>query len=472
MSKKVHVVIGAGSGGLVVAIGLARAKKKVILIEKGLFGGDCTNYGCIPSKTLIKSSQVAHFLKTAEMYGIEAGNTNFNANNAMKNVQQTVEKVRAKENAESLKSQGVETICGHAKFLDPHTLEVQTQDQKQQIKADKIILACGSVPLIPDVEGLKESNYLTNETIFELKTIPKSLVVLGGGPIGCELAQSFARLGSKVTILHKHDRLFEKGSSKVSPLIQTTFENEGITIELNAELKRVETKANAKLCTFTNSKTNEEKTIEYEHLLISVGRAPQVNGLDLEKAGVRYSEKGIFVDEYGRTNMSHILACGDVIGKPFFTHLAENRARGILFNLLLPFGIKRKLQILQPTPRVTFTDPEVASIGLSPEKAIQVFGEKKIATYFVPMSEVDRAICEKREEGFIEITTRRFSSQIIGATIVGPRSGEMLMQITTAMQNKIPLRKFSDLIHPYPIYNQGIRKAADQWLTKTILRRK
>ena len=473
MSKKVYVIIGAGASGLVIAKGLVRAKKQVIIIEKGAFGGDCTNFGCIPSKTLIASSKVANSISNAKNFGLEGIKPSFSADLALEQVRQMVQRFKATEDVDALKELGIQTIKGHARFLDPHTLDVEKEDGiKEQIKADKIIIACGSSPIIPDIEGLDKDNFLTNETVFDLKTVPKELVILGGGPIGCELAQAYQRLGSIVTILHKHERLFDKGSSRVSPIILETFKKEGIKVIFNANLKKIEKGFRKQQLIYEDNITMQERTLNCDKLLIAIGRRPNVVDLDLEKAGIQYSEKGIYVDEYGRTNMPHVLACGDVTGRPFFTHLAENRARGILVNLLLPFGLKKKLQILQPIPRVTYTDPEVASIGLHPDRAKEVFGEKKIASYYVPMSEVDRAICERREEGFIEITTRRWSSQIIGATIVAPRAGEMLMQISTAMQSKIPLRKFTNLIHPYPVFNLGIRKAADMWLMTTIFGRK
>jgi len=457
---KTVVVIGAGSGGLVIAIGLARAKKKVILIDKGTWGGDCTNFGCIPSKSLISFGKMAHSLQFYNLH------EKVDFSKHLQDVRDIRQKVRDHEVPESLEKLGVEAIQSHCEFIDANTL--QLEDGKE-IKTDKIVIAAGSKPLVPKIEGLNEDHLLTNETVFELKQIPATLAVLGGGPIGCELAQAMSRLGSKVSIIHKHSTFFEKESKSVPPVLQTVFEKEGIDLYFNATTtKCIHTE---KSCELFFQQEGKEKSIQAEKLLVSIGRVPNVEGLALEKAGIVFTEQGIVVDEYGRTNQKHIFAVGDITGRPFFTHLAENRARSVLTTLFLPFGIKKKIDADQPIPRCTFTDPEVASFGLTKEEAINKFSEKKIAVYEVPLSEVDRAICEGRTEGFIEIVTKKWSSKIIGATIVAPRAGEMLMQLTTAKFAGLTLRKMSGLMHPYPIYNLGIRKSADKWLTQVLLKR-
>jgi pyruvate/2-oxoglutarate dehydrogenase complex dihydrolipoamide dehydrogenase (E3) component len=451
------VVIGAGAGGLVIAIGATKAGKKVLLIEKGNYGGDCTNFGCIPSKSLIASGHCASSIKKSKDLGIELSSQIIQATQSLNRVREIVAEIRSHENPKALSSLGLETLTGKATFVGPHILQVNDTI----IKPKQIVIATGSSPFIPKIKGLDKCPFLTNETIFELNEIPKSLVVIGGGPIGCELAQAFLRLGSKVSLIHSHAEILNKEEPGVQELIRSQFISEGMALHMNVSVREV---------TYHDSQfqiylDNGEK-IESEELLLSVGRKPNASGLNLESAGVNYTDQGITVDRYGRTNQHHIWAVGDVIGAPFFTHYAENQARSVLTSLLLPFPFKKKIDKNQSIPRVTYTDPEVASIGLSEKEAKKNYN---IATYTVPFNQVDRAITTGETKGFIKVVTKKWSSKILGCTIVGPRAGEMLGEISLAMYAGIPLRKLSGLIHPYPTYNGAIRKAADLWLTQTVL---
>ncbi len=451
------VVIGAGAGGLVIAIGGTKAGKKVLLIEKGPYGGDCTNFGCIPSKSLIASAHSAFAMKNGKELGIDSLPLITQANEALSRVRAIVAEIRSHEDSEALNKLGVETLTGHAKFEGPHILRVN----EEVIYAKQIVIATGSSAFIPKIKGLDKTPFLTNETIFELKEIPKSLTVIGGGPIGCELAQAFLRLGSKISLIHSHPELLNKEEPSAQNVITNQFRLEGMSLYLGTGVKEVSHNQDQ----FQILLENGQK-IESHALLVCVGRKPNVSSLNLEAAGVNYSDKGIPVDAYGRTNLSHIWAVGDVIGSPFFTHWAENQARSVLTSLLLPFPFKKKIDKNQSIPRVTFTDPEIASIGLTEKEASQCYN---IATYTVPFSQVDRAITTGRTEGFVKIVTKKWSSKILGCTMVGERAGEMLGEINLAMFAGIPLRKLSRLIHPYPTYNLAIRKAADLWLTQTIL---
>ncbi len=443
------VVVGAGAGGLVVAIGAARAGKDVTMIERGTWGGDCTNFGCIPSKSLIASAHAAHAIRNAEQLGLES--KGFSAPGALERVRGIVAEIRSHEDASSLKEHGVKTIEGDAKFLDQHTLEVNGE----QIKGDLIVLATGSRPRIPDIPGLE--GFLTNETIFELTEIPKRLGILGGGPIGCEMAQAFARLGSEVFLLHSHGCLLNREEPEAQTVIKEQFLAEGIQVVCNAKTERVEPGV---------VHANGEK-FAFDELLVSVGRQPNVEGLELEKAGVAYTDKGVQVDNWGRTSRKHIYALGDLTGIAPFTHMAENQGRSVLTSLILPR--KKRWDRKQAVPRVTYTDPEVASAGISEAAAVEKYGEKHIATYLHEMKHVDRAITTGRTEGFVKIVTKKLSSKILGVCIVAPRAGEMLGEVTLAMQHGIPLRKLTSLIHPYPTYSLGIRQTADKWLTQTLL---
>lgn len=451
------VVIGAGAGGLVIAIGATKAGKKVLLIEKGNYGGDCTNFGCIPSKSLIASGHSAAAIKEAKELGIEVSSQIIKTNKSLSRLREIVAEIRSHEDPEALNKVGLETLTGTAKFDGPNILRVNDNI----IEAKQIVIATGSSPFIPPIKGLDRTPFLTNETIFELKEIPKSLAVIGGGPIGCELAQAFLRLGSKVSLIHSHTELLNKEEASTQKVIANQFKSEGMSLHLGVGVKKV-TYQDVQFQIFLDN----GGVIESEALLVSVGRKPNVSSLNLAAAGVNYTDNGIPVDAYGRTNQSHIWAVGDVVGTPFFTHWAENQARCVLKSLILPFPFKKKIDKNQSIPRVTYTDPEIASIGLSEKEASQDYN---IATYTVPFSQVDRAITTGQTKGFVKIVTKKWSSKILGCTIVGPRAGEMLGEISLAMYAGIPLRKLSALIHPYPTYNGAIRKAADLWLTQTIL---
>jgi len=451
------VVIGAGAGGLVIAIGATKAGKKVLLIEEGFYGGDCTNFGCIPSKSLIASAHSAFAIKESKKLGIDSLPLTVKANNTLSRVRAIVDEVRSHETPEALSDLGLETLTGLARFEGVNILRVN----EKLIHAKQIVIATGSSASIPKIHGLDKTPYLTNETVFGLKEIPKSLTVIGGGPIGCELAQAFLRLGSKTTLVHSHAELLNREDSSARSIIANQFLSEGMILHLKTGVKEVFYDQGRFTILLENG-----QYFESEALLISVGRKPNVSALNLEAAGVNYHEKGISVDAYGRTNQHHIWAVGDVVGPPFFTHWAESQARSVLTSLLLPFEFKKKIDKTQPIPRVTFTDPEVASAGLTEDEAKENY---TTATYTVPFSQVDRAVTTGRTEGFVKIVTKKWSSKILGCTIVGERAGEMLGEVTLAMHAEIPLRKLAGLIHPYPTYNQAIRKAADLWLTQTVL---
>jgi pyruvate/2-oxoglutarate dehydrogenase complex dihydrolipoamide dehydrogenase (E3) component len=472
MKKYPLVVIGAGAGGLVVAIGGAKGGKQVLLIERGLYGGDCTNYGCVPSKALIASSHIAHHIQTASEYGIELNSDEFTSKDALERTRRIILSIRDEEEPEILEKHGVETLSGEASFIDSHTLEVTLADgSKERIQAKTIVLATGSSPVPLAIPGSETVDFLTNESIFDLEEVPEHLIILGGGPIGCELGQAFLRLGSKLSLVQLPEHLMAREEPEAQKAMEEVFRKESMELYLNHKTTLIEN-CNPGLCIHVEDKnTAKTTTIKGSHILFAVGRKPSLSSLNLEAAGVEYSRKGIQVDAYGRSSQKHIWAVGDAVGRAPFTHVAENEGRSVLFNLLNPlsFIFKKKIDSAQAVPRVTYTDPEVASIGIREEEALQLYGEKKIATYHLPFKFVDRAITTGRTEGFVKVVTKKWSSKILGATIVGPRAGEMLPEIALAMQHNIPLRKLASLIHAYPTYGQGIRKTADKWLTETLL---
>lgn len=453
-----YIVIGAGAGGLVVAIGLAAAKKDVTLVERGLFGGDCTNFGCVPSKSLISSAHMAHAFQSSEKWGVVAESKKFQAAKSLARVREIVTTVRSHEEPETLEKLGVKVCKGAASFVNPHTLHLEGVGE---LTAKKIIIATGSKPKIPSIPGLSETPFLTNETIFSLEEVPESLICIGGGPIGCELAQAFSRLGCRTTIIHHSAHLLSKESPFAAEILEKTLQEEGLDLALHFEPASITHDGQNFTVTGKNGEQKQAK-----QLLISLGREPHIDLLRLENAGINYSPKGIAIDPYGRTSQKHIYALGDAVGAPFFTHKAEFHGRTILQNLLLPWN---KRLDKTPIPRTTFTDPEIASIGLSEKEALEQYSARKIHTYRLPFAEVDRAICAGRTDGGVEIVTKKWSSKILGCTIVGERAGEMLAQITLAMETNTPLRKLSGLIHPYPTYSRAIRKTADKWLKEVLL---
>jgi pyruvate/2-oxoglutarate dehydrogenase complex dihydrolipoamide dehydrogenase (E3) component len=464
------IVIGAGAGGLVVAKGLADAGKKVLLVEKGAFGGDCTNSGCIPSKALIASANTAHELWRSGLYGLDMSIVSFQASRALDRVREIVKGFREKNSPEGLKAMGVDARKGTCSFIDPYTVQIQAASgQVSKISSKNIVIATGSSPLIPAIKGLQDVPYHTSQTIFDIQGIPNSLAIIGGGQIGSEFAQSFRRLGSSVILIEQQSHIIGREEPEAYRAIQSGLSKEGVEIFLEVDVMRVRREGDKIFLNLRRRTDEKEWEVCVNLLLITAGRRPNVSELNLEVANVAFSPEGIVTDKYGRTSQSHIWAVGDATGRSFFPHAAENQARTVLANLILPWPFKVKLDLDQPIPRVTFTDPEVASLGLTEKAAIELYGQKNIATYLVPLSESDRAICQDRKDGFVKVITKKYTSKILGATIVAPIGADMLVEISCAMRFNIPLRKLSSLIHPYPTYSQIIRKAADEWLLKTIL---
>ena len=448
------IVIGAGAGGLVVAIGASKMKKKVLLVERGHWGGDCTNFGCVPSKAIIASGESLALIKD-EQLGVKTELSKTDTAGVLERVRNIRAKIRHHEEPEALTKLGLQVADGIAHFMTPNSICVEQKEGKKEYMGKKFVLACGSHPFIPKIAGIDKIPYLTNETIFDLKTVPKTLAVIGGGPIGCELAQAMQHLGASVTLIHKHETLLAKEPKQAAEVLHERLKKAGMNFKLGYEPQKLE-KKDSKIIIHLKKGTKQE-TVEADALLLSVGRRPNLKELDLDKAQVAYTDKGVVTNAKLQTSQKHIYAIGDVTGPPFFTHLAENHGRTVLRNIAIPFFQKKRSQ--QPIPRVTYTDPEIASIGLLKEEAFEKYCEKSIAVYNVPFSEVDRAITQSREEGFLEIVTKKWSSKILGATIVGPRAGEMVAELSVAIYFGIPLRKLADIIHAYPTYNLAIRKA-------------
>lgn len=447
------VVIGAGTAGLVTAAGAAGLGAKVALVEKHLMGGDCLNVGCVPSKTLIRSAGVAHEVREAWKYGVKVDGVEVDFPAVMERMRSVRARISLHDSVHRFKALGVDVFLGHARFTGPDQVEVAGK----KLRFKKAVIASGARAVHPDIKGLAEAGFLTNETVFSLTTLPPRLAVFGGGPLGCEMAQAFQRLGSRVVLLHKHDRILNREDRDAADLIQKTFVEEGITLALNVRFHEVERRGGEKIVHFEANGVKDSVTVD--EILIGAGRAPNVADLGLEAAGVQYdSRRGVQVDDHLRTTNPRVYAAGDICMNYKFTHAADAAARIVIQNAL--FKGSKRLSALT-VPWTTFTDPEVAHVGLDERQA----AEKGIPvdTYMRPLSEVDRAITDGQEEGFVKILVEKGTDKILGATIVAAHAGEMLNEITLALVGKLGLARLSGVIHCYPTQAEAIKQAADAY---------
>ena len=461
------VVIGAGTAGLVVAAGAAGMDigLKVALIEKHLMGGDCLNVGCVPSKCLIRSSRVVAQMREARAFGIlppENIEVDFPA------VMQRMRKLRAgishHDSAERFhKTYGIHIFLGNGSFSSDNTVEVGGQT----LRFKKAVIATGARAVRPRIDGIAEAGFLTNETVFSLTERPQRLAVIGGGPIGCELAQSFHRLGSEVVLFHRGSHILNKEDADAAEIVQNVFIQEGIRLVLGCKMQRVEKTEAGKTLYFT-SYTGQEESVTVDEILIGAGRAPNVEGLNLETVGVEYDQrKGVKVDDYLQTTNPKIYAAGDICMDWKFTHAADAAARIVIKNTLFsPFGLGRYKLSNLVMPWATYTDPEIAHVGMYEDQA-QKQGYN-VSTIKIPFSSVDRAIADGEEEGFVKIHHQKGKDKILGATIVARHAGDMISEVTTAIVNKVGLSGLSSVIHPYPTQAEGIKKAADAY-RRTLL---
>ena len=438
------VIIGGGSGGLVIASAAAQLKAKVALVEKDRLGGDCLWYGCVPSKSLIHAARVAHEVKNGSRFGIYTNTPKINFAEANGHVAKVIKAIEPHDSPERFRGLGVEVIFGSGQFTDRETFEVNGR----QLKARAFVISTGSRAAIPPVPGLKEAGYLTNEEVFSLQERPNSLAVIGAGPIGCELGQSFYRLGSEVTIIASRDQIMPKEDPEAAAVVQQEMEAEGISILTKARVKSVEVVNGKKVV------QAGEHEVAVDEILVSAGRSPNVDSLNLEAAGVEYDKKGIKVNEKLQTTNPRIYGCGDVIGGYQFTHVAGYEAVVALTNaLFFPFS-KIKYEVI---PWATFTDPELARVGMDEKQARERYGDD-VCVLKQDFAGVDRAQAEAATAGFAKIITRN-NGQILGAHIVGPSAGELIHEIVLAMSNKLKVSALTG-IHVYPTLSEINSKAA------------
>lgn len=449
------VVIGAGPAGLIVAAGAAGLGAKVALVEKHLMGGDCLNVGCVPSKCLIRSSSVVANMRDAKQFGIGVPDdieVDFPA--VMERLRRLRAGISDVDSAQRYQEKlGVDVFLGAGRFSSDDTIEVAGKT----LRFKKAVIATGARALQPQIPGIEEAGYLTNETVFNLTEQPKRLAIIGGGPIGSELAQAFQRLGSEVVLLHKNAHILDREDTDAAEIVQQAFIREGIQLILQSKIKRIE-RTNAGKVIYYQSHS-QENTITVDEILVSAGRSPNVETLNLEAVGVKYDTKsGVFVNDNLQTSNPRIYAAGDVCMNWKFTHAADFAARIVIQNTL--FLGRKKLSALT-MPWCTYTDPEIAHVGMYEQEAKEKGIE--INTFFIPFSQVDRAVTDGEEEGFVKIHVKKGTDKILGATIVARNAGEMISEITLAIVNNIGLGKIASVIHPYPTQADAIRKAADAY---------
>jgi pyruvate/2-oxoglutarate dehydrogenase complex dihydrolipoamide dehydrogenase (E3) component len=445
------VVIGAGTAGLVSAAGAAGLGAKVALIERHLLGGDCLNYGCVPSKALIRAARSAVEVRRGGEFGVRvpAGvQVDFAA------VMERMRRLRAglspHDSAERFRQLGADVYFGDARFISPSSVEVGGQ----RLEFAKAVIATGARAADPGVPGLFDVGYLTNETVFSLTELPAKLLVLGAGPIGCELAQTFRRLGSEVHLIQRGSKILPREDADAAALIQHRFEQEGVGLHLGIKVARAERSNGGKR--LIGERDGRPWSLEGDTILVGVGRKANVEGLNLEAAGVRYDANGVHVDDHLRTSNSRIFAAGDICSAFKFTHAADAMARIVLQNALF-FGRKRMSSLV--IPWCTYTDPEVAHVGLTEADAIK--RGISLGTFTVPLSDNDRAVLDGETEGFARIHVRQGTDRIAGATVVASHAGEMMGEITLAMTRRTGLGALASTIHSYPTQAEAIKKLGD-----------
>jgi pyruvate/2-oxoglutarate dehydrogenase complex dihydrolipoamide dehydrogenase (E3) component len=444
------VVIGAGTAGLVAAAGAAILGARVALIERALTGGDCLNYGCVPSKALIRSARAAYAVTEAREFGMETQPPTVEFADVMRRVRRVRAEIAPNDSVQRFTRLGVDMFLGHGHFTGKHSLEVEGQ----RLDFSKAIIAVGGRATVPPIPGLSEAGYLTNETAFSLTALPRRLIVIGGGPIGCELAQAFARLGSQVSLVSDVPRLLPKEDSDVAALLDQQFRREGIELILGAKVERAEKSAVGKILIVNRGQKNE--TVVGDEILLAAGRVPNVEGLNLEAASVKYDSKGVTVDDHLRTSNKSIFAAGD-IGSPFhFTHAAEALGRIALQNALF-FGRKRANDLV--IPWCTYTDPEIAHVGLNQESASNSGMETE--TFQLPFKDNDRGVVDNDTQGFARVHVRKKDGRLLGATLVSRHAGESIGELVMAIQRKMKIGQLGAVIHPYPTEAEIIKRLGD-----------
>jgi len=439
-------IIGGGSGGLTAARAAQALGANVLLIDKEQLGGDCLYYGCVPSKSLLHIARIVQQSREHTRLGFTSAPPGIDITKVNAYVQGIIKRV---EKTEQIYVEGVTIRYGHVSFKSPTTLLLNGEE----ITSRSTLIATGSHPAVSQIAGLAETGYLTNEDVFDLAALPASLIIVGGGPVGVEMGQAFARLGASVTLIQGPERILPREDPEVSAIIARTLRTEGVTIVPGTRLIKAHRRGDKKV--IVAQQRGRELTFEADELLLALGRRPNVEGLDLAAAGVDYSERGITVDAYLQTSRPNILAIGDVIGGYLFSHVAAYQAGIAVRNALLPIG-KKKVDY-RVVPWCTFTDPEAAHVGLTPSEAEELHKQTRVVTF--PWADIDRAQTENETTGFIKLVLAGKKDTIVGAHMVGGRAGELLGEIVLAMQHHLTINDIFNAIHTYPTMSTGLQQA-------------
>ncbi|UZE97698.1 FAD-dependent oxidoreductase [Alkalimarinus alittae] len=456
------IVIGAGAGGLVSSYIAAAVKAKVTLIEAHKMGGDCLNYGCVPSKALIKSAKLAKKMQNAENYGLRNVQPEFSFKKVMQRIHNVIAEVEPHDSVERYTGLGVEVLQGYAKLIDPWTVEVALNDGgTQRLTSRSIVIAAGASPFIPPLPGIEASGYVTSDTLWDefakRDEIPKRLVVLGGGPIGCELSQSFARLGSEVIQIERGERIMAREDQEVSELAKASLERDGVRVLTAHSALRCEQESGAKFIVVEHQ--GVEQRIEYDDLLCAVGRVARLTGYGLETLGIE-TNRTVITNEYLETLYPNIYAAGDVAGPFQFTHTAAHQAWYAAVNAL--FGQFKKFKAdYSVIPWATFVDPEVARVGFNEQEAKEQGIAYEVTKYGI--DDLDRAIAESAAHGFVKVLTVPGKDKILGVTLVGEHAGDLLAEFVFAMRHGLGLNKILGTIHTYPTWAEANKYAAGEW---------
>ncbi|HBD09947.1 MAG TPA: FAD-containing oxidoreductase [Syntrophobacteraceae bacterium] len=448
------VVIGAGTAGLVTAAGAAGLGAKVALVEKHLLGGDCLNVGCVPSKALIRCARAAADVRRVHHYGIVVpSGMEIEFATVMERMRRLRSDIAVHDSAQRFRALGVDVFLGEAFFSGRETVEVEGST----LRFEKAVIATGARAMALPIEGLAAAGYLTNETVFSLTERPPRLAVVGGGPLGCELAQAFRRLGSEVILFQSSDHLLDREDRDAAEILQRTFLREGIQLLVRSQLQQVTRTEQGKIIHYEQDGRPEQVVVD--EILLGAGRAPNVDGLRLEVAGVGYDRKsGVAVNDYLQTSNPRIYAAGDICMRHKFTHMADAAARIVIQNAL--FMGRAKLSALT-VPWCTYTDPEIAHVGVY-ERDARAKGIR-LDTFVQPLSAVDRAILDGEAEGFVKVHVKQGTDQILGATIVARHAGNMISELSLAMVAGVGLKTIAQVIHPYPTQAEAIKKVADAY---------
>jgi dihydrolipoamide dehydrogenase len=440
-------IIGGGSGGLTAARTATALGANVLLVDKEKLGGDCLNFGCVPSKSLIHVARVVQQARDAAKLGLFPASPGVDMAKVSAYVQEVISRVGE---AEHVYTEGVTVKFGHVAFKSPTELDVNGES----VNSRNTIIATGSRPFVPRIEGLAETGFLTNEGVFDLTRLPASIVVVGGGPIGIELGQAFQRLGAQVTIIQGPARILPREDPEVSEAVAGVFKSEGIEVATNARFIKASHNGDKKVVTAKQG--DDLLSYEADEIILALGRQPNVDGLNLEAAGIKFDAKGIEVDKYLQTTTSNVLAIGDVIGGYLFTHVAAYQAGVAVRNALVPVA-KKKVDY-RVVPWCTFTDPEAARLGLTPGEAQKQYKQVRIVKF--PWAEIDRAQAESETVGFIKVVLAGKKDEIVGVHMVGARAGEMLGELSLAMKHNLTLSDILGTIHAYPTMSTGIQQTA------------